>query len=111
MSGPDQAASLEFDEFRNLVEMAGNIVTALGQEQKKFLPSEKVLHGILAKKIITIIEVKKGAQITKDMLRTVVTKQDGGILPDQFYNVVGSIANKNMDVNHILREGDFTIEE
>jgi len=110
MSGPDQAASLEFDEFHTLVNMASNMVTALGQSRKKFLPSEKVLHGILAKKLIVNTRVNKGMEITKDMLRTVVTKQEGGLLPDQFYNVVGLVASKDMAPNHILCMGDFIIE-
>jgi len=111
MSGPDQAASLEFNEFRDLIKMANNIVTALGEDRKQFLPSEEVLHGILARKIIIRTKVDKGTKITKDMLRTVVTKQDGGLLPDQYYNVIGSIANKDIEPNHILLEGDFTFEK
>ena len=111
MSGPDQAASLEFNEFRDLIKMANNVVIALGEDRKKFLPSEEVLHGILVRKIIIRTKVDKGTKITKDMLRTVVTKQDGGLLPDRYYNVIGSIANKDMEPNHILLEGDFTFEK
>ena len=110
MSGPDQAASLEFDEFRDLVEMAGNMVTALGQGRKKFRPSEKVLHGILTKKLIVTADVSEGTEITKDMLHTVVTKQEGGILPDQFYNVIGTVATRDLEQNHILQIGDFKVE-
>ena len=111
MSGPDQAASLEFDEFRDLIKMANNMVTALGRGRKKFLSSEKVLHGILVKKLIVTAEVHKGTEITKDMLRTVVTKQEGGILPEQFYNVIGTVATREMEPNHILQIGDFTFEK
>lgn len=109
MSGPDQAASLEFNEFKSLVNMARNVVVALGLPRKKFLESEEVLHGILARKLIVSSNLKKGDVITKDMLRTVVTKQEGGILPDQFYNIVGTIAKKDMDENHILEIGDYSI--
>ena len=110
MSGPDQAASLEFNEFHDLIEMAGNMVIALGQSRKKFLLSEKVLHGILAKKLVLTTEVHKGIKITKDMLRTVVTKQEGGILPDQIYNVIGTVATRDMEPNHILEIGDYKLE-
>ena len=111
MSGPDQSASLEFDEFRDLIGMAGNMVAALGQGRKKFLSSERVLHGILAKKLIVTCKVPKGTEITKEMLRTVVTKQDGGILPDQFYNIIGAVANRDMEQNHILQIFDYKHEK
>jgi len=109
MSGPDQAASLEFHEFSKLVDMAQNIVSALGIPRKKFLTSEEVLHGILARKLVVVSKLNKGEIITKEMLRTVVTKEEGGILPDQYYNVVNSIANRNMEENHILEIGDYKI--
>ena len=110
MSGPDQAASLEFDEFHDLIEMASNMVKALGQPRKKFLSSEKVLHGILTKKLIVTSEVHEGMEITKDMIGSVVTKQEGGILPDQIYNVIGTVATRDMEPNHILEIGDYKLE-
>ena len=55
--------------------------------------------------------INPGTEITKDMLRTVVIKQEGGILPDQFYNVIGTVATRNMEPNHILQIGDFTFEK
>ena len=111
MSGPDQGASLEFNEFKDLVDMARNIVKAMGNGRKKFLPSEEVLHNILIRKIITSSKISKGDEITKDLIRSVVTKQEGGILPDQFYNIIGSTATKDLDQNHILEVGDFKIDE
>ena len=62
MSGPDQAASLEFDEFRDLVKMANNMVIALGKGRKKFLRSEKVLHGVL------VLPVGEGVDPTTEFL-------------------------------------------
>ena len=74
---------------------------------------KKVIKKITKKAnaVNTKTKVDKGTKITKDMLRTVVTKQDGGLLPDQYYNVIGSIANKDMEPNHVLLEEDLTFEK
>ena len=37
MSGPDQAASLEFDEVKNLIVESNKIIEALGTTNKVFL--------------------------------------------------------------------------
>ena len=111
MSGPDQSASLEFDEFKKLVTMANNIVKALGKDEKKFLKSEEVLHGVLARRIVTNLEIKKGETITGDMVQTVVTKQDGGLLPKKYYEVIGSVARYDLKKNHILEYSDIKIEK
>jgi len=110
MSGPDHAASLEFHELSELIEKANNVVKALGHGRKEFLQSEKVLHGVLAKRIVTSVPISSGTVITSEMIKTVVTKQSGGMLPDQFFSVVGSKATKDLDRNHILIPADLSID-
>ena len=110
MSGPDQAASLEFHEFNELIKKSRNIIRALGNGRKSFLPSEKVLHSVLSKRLTTTCALNAGTKITKDKIRTVVTKKEGGLLPDQYYNVLGTRASKDLKANHILNIGDFKVE-
>lgn len=109
MSGPDHSASLEFNEFADLIEKANNVIKALGHGRKEFLKSEEILHGVLSKRLVTKTRIASGTKITKEMIQTVVTKQAGGILPDQYYIVLGSSAAKNIEPNHILELGDFII--
>ena len=52
MLGPDHAASLEFDTFKELVDLCRKVSISLGSDKKKFLKSEKILHGILIRKFI-----------------------------------------------------------
>ena len=51
------------------------------------------------------MEIKKDIQITGDMIQTVVTKKDGGILPKKYFDVVGSVAKhdlkKNQNSSHL----------
>ena len=107
MSGPDQSASLEFSEVKTLIEEANKIKVALGTTNKVFLDSEEVLHGVLTKKIVTSEEIKKGSKLTSNNLRTVVTKKDGGILPNKYYEIVNKKASRDLEVNHILTNEDF----
>jgi len=109
MSGPDQAASLEFPEFKTLVEQSGNVVRAMGNGRKDFLPSEKVLHGVLAKKIVTATPIKKGEAIAPNMIRTMITKQEGGLLPDKYYCVLKATTVRDLPENHVLEIGDLVI--
>lgn len=109
MSGPDQAASLEFAGFAELIRLSNNIVTALGTNNKEFLKSEKVLHGVLSKRIVTNRMIKEGAVIRKEMLRTVITKKEGGLLPYRYYDVVDSVALRDLGPFHIIEEQDIEI--
>jgi N,N'-diacetyllegionaminate synthase len=109
MSGPDQSASLEFGEFNKLIQQSGNMVRAMGNARKDFLPSEEVLHGVLVKKIVTTKPIKKGDTIQSNMIQTIVTKQKGGLLPDKYYYVLGAPAVKDLPKNHILEIGDLGI--
>jgi sialic acid synthase SpsE len=106
MSGPDHSASLHFDEFGELVEKGNNVYSALGNCHKKFLSSEKTLHSVLARKIVAVTEIKTGTKIQINMLQTYITKSPNGLLPDQIYNVVGSIATRDINKYQIM-EPDF----
>jgi len=107
MAGPDHAASMEFNQLKEMVEKSKNIIKALGNGRKYFLKSEEILHKVLTKKIIINCNLKVGEIITKDMLRTVVTKKEGGLLPNQYYNVVGKKTAKDLEKNHIITLEDF----
>jgi sialic acid synthase SpsE len=107
MGGTDHAASLEFIDLRELITRSNKIVLALGGDKKMFLDSEKPLFNILSKKIITTTEIKAGDKITKDMVRTAVTKKDGGLCVDQYYNILGAEVVKDLKLNHILEKEDF----
>ena len=109
MSGPDQAASLEFDEFKSLIKQSKNMVRAMGNGRKDFLSSEEVLHGVLAKKIVTIMSVKKGESLKAEMIRTMVTKQKSGLLPDRYYEILGKTTARDLPKNHVLEIGDLVI--
>ena len=102
MSGPDQAASLEFNEVETLVKESNKLIEALGTTNKVFLESEEILHGVLSKRIITSKKIKANEPFTFENLRTVVTKKIGGILPNRYFEVVGKFSKNDLSENHII---------
>ncbi len=109
MSGPDQAASLEFHELEQLIAMSRNMNLALGHIRKRFLPSEAVLHGVLVKRIVTAKPVKAGEALKRSMVRTVVTKDTKGFLPNQYYRLLGATVHRNLPANHVLLQEDISL--
>lgn len=107
MLGPDHAASLEFEEFENIVNLSRGTKEALGSDEKKFLTSEKVLHDVLIRKFVTRKNVKRGEKIHFNNVKTAVTYSKKGILPKNYFNILGKKFNKNIKANSILNLKDI----
>ena len=107
MLGPDHAASLEFDEFSNMVNLSRGIKEALGSDEKKFLKSEKVLHDVLIRKFVTRKEVFKNEKIDFDNVKTAVTYSSRGILPKNYKNIFGKKFKKDIKANSIFELKDL----
>lgn len=107
MLGPDHAASLEFEEFENMVNLSRGTKEALGSDEKKFLTSEKVLHDVLIRKFVTRKNVKRGEKIHFNNVKTAVTYSKKGILPKNYFNILGKKFNKNIKANSILNLKDI----
>lgn len=102
MLGPDHAASLEFNTFKEMVNLCRKVSISLGTDKKKFLNSEKVLHGILIRKFIVRKNIKKGQKLTFEKIKTALTYKKGGILPKEYYKILGKKAKKDLTQGQIL---------
>ena len=107
MLGPDHAASLEFDEFSSMVNLTRGIKEALGSDEKKFLKSEKVLHDVLIRKFITRKQVFKNEKINFKNVKTAVTYSSRGILPKNYFNILGKKFKKNIKANSVFELKDL----
>ena len=58
MSGPDHEASLNFDTYKKLTELGNKVYISLGIKQRT-KKSEKILHSILARRIVARHNIKK----------------------------------------------------
>ena len=107
MLGPDHAASLEFDTFKELVDLCRKVSISLGSDKKKFLKSEKILHGILIRKFIARTNIKKGQKFTFNNIKTALTYKKGGILPKDYFKILGKKARINLQKGQILNSNNL----
>lgn len=100
MEGPDHRASLEPDELISMVSAIRNIETALGSSVKKPSASEKPNINIARKSIFAKQEIKIGDVFTEKNL--VVKRPGEGLNPMRWDEVIGTIAQKNYDIDEML---------
>jgi sialic acid synthase SpsE len=100
MSGPDHEASLDFETYKSLVELGNKVYMSLGNSVKGLKKSEKILHGILARRIVARRNLKKNDQLNFSNLKPVITKKKKAILANRIYLLIGKKIKKN------LKQGD-----
>ena len=105
MLGPDHAASLEFKTFRYMVETIRKIKLSLGSEDKKFLKSESTLHNVLIRKFVSRKLIKKNQKFNFDNIKTALVYSKKGILPKDYYKILGKRASKEIKKGQILNFG------
>ncbi len=105
MLGPDHAASLEFDTFKYMVETIRKLKISLGSSEKKFLKSEKTLHNVLIRKFVSRKFIKKNQKISFDNVKTALVHSKKGILPKEYYKILGRRAKKEIKKGQILNFG------
>ena len=100
LSGPDHKASLEPDEFKNLVNGIRNISLALGKSEKKITNSEMENLKIVRKSIVAKRDIKKGEIYTEENL---TTKRPGiGICPMRWDEIIGKVSNKDYKSDDLI---------
>lgn len=100
MAGPDHRASLEPDEFSDLVRKIRQIERSLGDGIKRIMPSELKNKAVMQKSLVAVKAIKAGETITPDSL---TCKRPGTGLSPAFYDqVVGKKADRDIEENEIL---------
>jgi N-acetylneuraminate synthase len=105
MSGPDHRASLEPNEFKELVETTRNVELAMGDGVKQPMSSEIPNKPMMQKSLVTKKAIKEGEIITVDDL---VCKRPGvGISASWFDKIIGQKAKNDLPKDKILQLSDF----
>lgn len=100
MEGPDHKASLEPDEFRDMVRAIRNIETALGDGIKKPSDSEMKNHDVARKSITAKTDIRKGELFTEENL---TAKRPGnGISPMLWNEVIGQKAVRDFEADELI---------
>ena len=100
LSGPDHKASLEPEEFRNLVKGIRNISLALGKSEKKITNSERKNLTIVRKSIVAKKRIRKGELYTEDNLTT--KRPAVGICPMRWDELIGKISPKDYKIDDVI---------
>ena len=98
--GPDHMASLEPNEFSNLVKGIRKISLSLGSHEKKATTSEKENRKVARKSIIAKTSIKKNDFFTED---NICAKRPGtGISPMEWNNVIGLKSKKDFNKDDLI---------
>lgn len=92
--GPDHLASVEPHELKELIAGIRMISTALGSTQKHPVPAEKAVAQSLRRSVVSLVPIKKGTVITKEMVA--IKRPGDGIAPKFFDLIVGRVAQKDI---------------
>lgn len=98
--GPDHAASLEPDEFTNLVSSIRQIELAMGDAIKKPSLIEQQNMAVVRKSIHAARDIKKGEIITAGHLQ--IKRPGTGLQPNAFWQLVGSPANRDYSLDDMF---------
>ena len=102
LPGPDQLASLEPNELKNMVHSIRNIENAMGGTGIK-VPSESEIKNIsiARKSIVAKTSIQKGERFTEF---NITTKRPGmGISPMKWDEVIGKVACQDFDEDELIK--------
>ena len=96
MSGPDHEASLDYSLFKNLTDLGNKVYISLGNTKKGLKKSEKILHSILARKIVARNKILKNSKLTFKNTKPVITKNKNAIFSNEILKIIGKKTKKEI---------------
>lgn len=109
MEGPDHAASLEFSDFKRLVEGIREIEQALGDSQERRISQgEMINRENLAKSLVATTKLSRGTRIEP---RHVKVRSPGqGLSPQHYEKLVGRTLQRDLNEEDFFYPSDLTDE-
>jgi len=104
--GPDHMLSADPQEMKSIVDQVKTLEIMMGSGIKTPADSEKITRINNRKSIVAAINIKKGEILTLDNLA--IKRPGSGIQPKFYEQLIGKVANKNIDEDSILSWGDFS---
>ena len=100
LSGPDHRASLEPNEFRQMVLDIKNVERALGNGVKKPTAEEEEIKKAARRSIVAKVRIRRGTIIRESMLD--FKRPGSGLEPKNLHKVVGKKANKDIETDELI---------
>jgi N-acetylneuraminate synthase len=106
MEGPDHAASLEFGEFKLLIEGIRELEQAIGSSgTRKFSQGELINRENLGKSLVSSRKIKKGETIRRE---DILVKSPGqGLSPLRINDLVGKVTIRNIEEEDFFYSSDL----
>ena len=102
LPGPDHKASLNPLELAEMVRMIRNLDDALGDGNKRLMPSESTNLALIRKSIVAKTVIQKGEEFT---LENLTTKRPAfGISPMKWDDLIGRRATKSYSPDELIDE-------
>jgi N,N'-diacetyllegionaminate synthase len=108
MEGGDHKASLEPENFKNLVQKIRKLEIALGDGIKRCMPSEKNVSDVARKSLVAKKVIKHGETISPNAL--VIKRPGTGIPPKYLEKVIGSTAKMDILEDQIITWEQIDLE-
>ncbi|MCB1145076.1 MAG: N-acetylneuraminate synthase family protein [Leptospiraceae bacterium] len=107
MEGPDHAASLEFSEFKKLIEGIREIEESLGESsiERKFSQGEMINRENLSKSLVSSVELKKGTIISQEHIKVLSPGQ--GLSPQSYEKLIGRVLQRDMKAEDFFFPSDL----
>ena len=109
MEGPDHAASLEFDEFQNLIKCIREIEIAMGDgssSNRKFSQGEMINRENLGKSLVAAHPLKKGTILQASDIKVLSPGQ--GLSPQYFESLIGLEIKRDLSSEDYFFKSDIT---
>lgn len=109
MEGPDHAASLEFDEFQNLIKGVREIEIAMGEgssADRKFSQGEMINRENLGKSLVAAHPLKKGTILQASDIKVLSPGQ--GLSPQYFESLIGLEIKRDLSSEDYFFKSDIT---
>ena len=100
LAGPDHAASLEPDEFAEMVACVKSAVSALGSGRKAPQPSERDTATASRRSIIAARPIRRGEPFTVQNLST--ARPGTGVPAAEYWDWIGETARRDFDTGELI---------
>jgi len=98
--GPDHKASLEPEEFEELVLAIRDVEGALGDGIKKPTPDEEEIKSVVRKSVVARVDIAANTILTEDMLE--LKRPNTGIQPKYLRSIIGKKVSCNVEKDQAI---------